>query len=645
VPVSELAPLTPPALDHVIRKCLAKDPDDRWQSIHDVADQLRWISDAGSKAGEAAPVLARKKTKLRMAWALHAATALVAVGATIGVMQFREERPRTTRLSLLPPDKMTFDPQFGAMALSPDGRRIAFLARGENGPRMLWVRSLDALSAQPLAGTEDSFFPFWSPDSRYIGFFSTGKLRKIDANGGPPFAICDAADFRGGTWGKDGTILFTPSPRDPIYSVSSAGGVSTAVTAFDAKGLEASHRFPSFLPDGKHFLFLVEENLAEGRTGDFGLWIGSLGSKERRRVLTTNSSARYATSGHILFLRDRTLVAQRFNARSLELEGEPVPVAENLTRTLRWETTFSLSDTGTLAYQAGVAAELSQLVVIDREGKDVRVAGKPADYRTIALSHDGKRIAASVLDSKTQKTDIWVIGVERGTSTRITFDPEDDNNPSWSADDRYIHFTSYRQGNVDMFRKSSSGTGVEELVLGDPGSTTLMSVTADGKTGAAITQTRQGWDISLMDMEKRTVKPFVQTPFNELFPMLTRDGRWLLYHSNESGRAEVYVQRIDGEGGKWQISTDGGARARWGRGEREIVYLSGDKLMLVDVQLGPEFSASVPRPWMTPGVRPAPGPQFAMSPDGSHVLVNRLIDVPVVTPVTIVQNWVEDLPK
>ncbi|HSG66891.1 MAG TPA: protein kinase, partial [Gammaproteobacteria bacterium] len=221
-PLSEIAPLTPPALDHVIRKCLAKDPEDRWQSIHDVADQLQWISEAGSKAGEPAPVLARRKTKLRAAWALHAATALVTVAATLGVVYATKQPPRVVRSSLLPPEKASFEPSSGAMVLSPDGRRIAFVAQTEDRESLLWVRSLDALSAQPLAGTDRATFPFWSPDSRFIAFFSGGKLRKIDANGGPPQAICDAQNGRGGAWNEEGTILFTPTTTDAIFRVSSA---------------------------------------------------------------------------------------------------------------------------------------------------------------------------------------------------------------------------------------------------------------------------------------------------------------------------------------------------------------------------------------------------------------------------------------
>ncbi|HET7712338.1 MAG TPA: protein kinase [Thermoanaerobaculia bacterium] len=649
-PISELAPLTPPALDHVIRKCLAKDPDDRWQSAHDLADQLRWIAEAGSRAGEPAPVLAKRKARLHAAWGLHAATALVAILATVGYFQLRDVPPRVVRSSILPPDKTQFDPNSGAMALSPDGRRIAFVAGGAESRAMLWVRALDALTAQPLAGTENAQFPFWSPDSRFLGFFSAGKLRKIDANGGPPQAICDATAGRGGTWSKEGTILFTPSPTDGIYKVSSAGGAPVAVTELDTKIGETSHRFPVFLPDGVHFLYLVEAPTeTKGSEGGFTLFAGSTESKERTRLLATNSSARYAKSGHILFLRDRTLLAQRFDAKKLALAGEGVPVAENMTRTTRFETLFSVSDTGLLAFQSGAGSELSSLVWIDRDGRDLETVGKPADYRSIALSHDDKRVSVAILDPKSVKTDVWVLDIERGTSTRLTFDPEDDSAPLWSPDGKRVYFTSHRQGRGDIYWKSSSGTGADTVFIADPEWSILRSLSADGSTGAIMTlnATRKtGWDISTVNIADGKMRELLQTPFHELLPELSADGRWMAYTSNESGRTEVYLQALQDEGGKWQISTDGGGRPRWVRGDRELVFQSpDDKLMVADVKLTPEFTASVPRLLVDPNLRQLAGMQYAISADGKRILVNRAIEQSVVTPVTLVQNWTAALEK
>jgi Tol biopolymer transport system component len=647
-PVSQLVPLTPPALDHLIKKCLEKDPDDRWQSARDIADQLRWIVDAGSRAGEAAPVLAKRKARTRFAWALNAATAVVAVLATIGAVKLMTAPPRVVRSSLLPPEKNQYAPGQGAMALSPDGLRIAFVARNDDGKQMLWVRALDALTAQPLAGTDDASHPFWSPDNRFIGFFSSGKLRKIDANGGPPQALCDASSGRGGSWSKGGAIVFTPSPTDVLYKVSAAGGAPVALTEFDVKNAETSHRFPDFLPDGVHFIFLVEARAeTEGSQEGFTLFTGSTESKDRKRVVATNSSARYARSGHVLFLRDRTLMAQPFGAGKRELAGDAVPVADSLTRTSRWETPFSVSDNGHLAFQAGAASELSHLVWIDREGRDLETVGKPADYRSFALSHDGKRVAAQILDPKTQKADVWALDLERGTSTRLTFDPGEDYAPIWSADDKRVYFTSARQGRGDIFQKSSSGTGTDELVLADPELSILWSLSSDGRTGAIMTNNgakKTGWDISIFDVATGKTRVFLETPFGELGPTLSSDGRWLAYFSNDSGTSEVYVQSLGTDGGKWQISTDGGNRPRWSRDDSEMFFQSpDDKLMVVDVKLQPAFTASVPRLLVDPKIRQLNGMQYAISPDGKRILVNRAIEQPVVTPITLVQNWTEGL--
>ncbi len=647
-PVSEFAPLTPPALDYVIKKCLAKEPEDRWQSAHDIADQLKWIADAGSQAGEAAPVLARRKARLRAAWGLHAVTALIAMLATLGVLQLRSKPPRVVRSSILPPDKTQFAPVAGAMALSPDGLRIAFIARGEDGKEMLWTRALDALTAQPLSGTDGSSHPFWSPDSRFLGFFSGGKLRKIDANGGPPQALCDAPAGRGGSWNSTGTILFTPGANDAIHKVSSAGGTPVAVTKLDAKTGEKSHRFPAFLPDGVHFLYSVEAlNPTTGSEGGFGLFAGSTESMGRTRLLATNSSARYAKSGHVLFLRDRTLLAQRFDARKLQLVGEAFPVAENMNRTGRSETIVSVSDGGLLAFQAGAETELSTLVWMDREGKDLETVGKPADYSSIALSHDGRRVAASINDPKSLNQDVWVLDLERGTTTRLTFDPAGDRAPIFSADDKRVYFTSERQGLGDVFWKSSSGTGADGVLLADPGWSILRSVSADGSIGVINTNSgasKTGWDISLLNFSDGKVHPFLQTPFDELGPVISPDGLWLVYNSNASLRAEVYVQSLTDEGGKWQISTDGGRQARWSRGASEIVFLSpDDKLMAVDVKLNPIFTASVPRLLFDPRLRQQPATQFVVAADGNRILVNRAIQQNAVVPLTIVQNWTATL--
>ena len=422
------------------------------------------------------------------------------------------------------------------------------------------------------------------------------------------------------------------------------------MTELDAKTAETSHRFPAFLPDGVHFLFLVEARAdTEGSQEGYTLFAGSIESKERKRLFATNSSARYAKSGYILFLRDRTLLAQQFDAGKLDAIGDAVPVADNMSRTSRYETMFSVSDNGLLAFQAGAASELSHFVWTDRDGRDLEVAGKPADYRGLALSHDGKRVATGILDPKTQKQDVWVLDLERGTSMRLTFDPADDIAPIWSPDDKTVYFTSMRQGRGDIYRKSSAGTGTDELVLADPEVSALSSLSADGRTGGMITNnmtTKTGWDISILDVATGKPRVFLQTPFMELGAALTSDARFLAYSSNESGQNEVYVQSLGTDGGKWQISTAGGGRPRWNHDNSELIFQSSDdKLMAVDVKFLPTFAASVPRLLFDPKMRAVPGYQYALSPDGKRFLINRAIEQPVVTPVTLVQNWTQGLGK
>jgi Tol biopolymer transport system component len=365
--------------------------------------------------------------------------------------------------------------------------------------------------------------------------------------------------------------------------------------------------------------------------------------------VATSASARYASSGHLLFLRDRTLVAQPFDPGRLELSGDAVPVAENMSRTGRYEAIFSVSDTGLLLYQPGAASEDSRLVWLDRDGREQGTVGRPADYRNPVLSHDRKRVAASILDPQTQQADIWILDIERGTSTRLTFDPAYDVRPLWSADDRTIYFASDRSGGFDIYSKASAGTGTAELVYGSEAPDYLWSLSSDGKTGWLFSNNVMGktsWDISRVDLETQEAKIFLQTPFRELGPSPSPDGRGLLYSSDESGRDELYVQSLGDDGGKWQISTDGGGWGEWTRDGREIVYRGGDgMLMAVDVSLEPTFAAGIPEALFDPRERDAVGQQYDVTPDGLRFLVNQPLEQPVVEPLILVQNWARELER
>ncbi|MDZ4805974.1 MAG: protein kinase [Candidatus Eisenbacteria bacterium] len=649
-PMGELIPLTPPALEHVVRRCLEKEPDDRWQSAADIGNQLRWISEAGSRAGEAAPLAARRRFRLRTAWALNAATAAAAVIMTLAFATLRHEPMPAINSSVLPPKDLRFDSGLGAAVLAPDGQRLAFVAVGQDGKSALWIRTFSTGSAQLMPGTERATHPVWSPDSRQVAFFSLGKLRRIDAAGGPPQAICDAADGRGAAWGSGGTILFTPGTGMPLHRVPVTGGTPVAETALDSSRSEVSHRYAEFLPDGKHYLFLVE-SAAEtpGTDQGFAVFAGELGSKQKKLVVATNGQARYSpATGYLLFVRAGTLVAQKFDPRTQGLSGEALPVAENVKRSARFEADFSISRNGLLAFEVGSATEPAQLVLIDRSGRDVGLASKTvADYRAPRFSRDESRVVAAIADPGTTKGDIWVLDVARGTSTRLTFDPESDWAPFWSPDDRKIYFSSSRAGKSDVYSKSSSGTGKDEPVYGSPNPDYLWTVSPDGATAWVVTfPPKMGSDILRLDLQTGQASVFMSTPFNETHPVPSPDGRWLAYTSNESGRDEIYVQSLLDDGGKWQISTDGGSRPAWTRGGREIIYQGADrKLVAVDIRLEPMFQAGTPNPLFDPRARVQNLQAWDVSADGERFLVNRAIETRGVEPITLVQNWPATLKK
>ena len=636
--VTTLQPLTPPPLEHVIRRCLEKNPEGRWQSAYDVKSQLEWIAEAGSKAGIAAPVLRRRKNRERLAWALHPLTALAAVALTWGVIEWRKEPPQLILTSVTAPSKTNFLFLHGSPHVSPDNTRLAYVAQPENGRRMLWVRPLHGVAAQPLAGTEEAMHPFWSPDSAHLGFFAAGKLKRISAAGGPPQTVCDASDGRGGTWSRDGVILFTPSIRDGIYRVPAVGGAPAAVTRLDERQ-DSSHRFPTFLPDGRHFIY------SHQYTGEahekHALVLASLDGKIKRPLVTTRANGMYVSPGYLVFWRDGSLLAQRFDAEKHTLEGEPVPIAENVEYTGKFEAIFSANNAGTLAFHQGSGSTLSRLIWVDRSGKEIGHVGAPADYHHPSLSHDGTRVAASIIDGATRRSDIWIHDLRRGTTARLTVDPADEVRPIWSPDDKIIAYSSNRTSAGDIFTRRSSGLGAEEPLYLNP----QWSVA----TGwSAVTQTiviqenhpGTGWDIWLYSLSDRKSRVLLQTKFNETSAQISPNGKWLLYQSNDSNRPQIYVQDLTGDGGKWPISPERGVLPRWSSSGREIFYWTEDEhLISVPVEDSQEFQAGPPQRLFKTAIRTAPGMQYDVARDAKRFLLNVPLQEPEVAPITLVQNW------
>jgi eukaryotic-like serine/threonine-protein kinase len=646
-PISQIQAMAPPALDRVARSCLAKDPEDRWQSAHDVAGELKWIGESDSQAGAAAPVVVRRKNRERLAWEMTAVILFVALAAAVVTAARYAHRvgalSRPMRLSIALPEKSALR----AVALSPDGTKLVFVGRDSSGKNALWIRALDSLALQPLPGTENPSFPFWSPDSRFIGFFADGKLKKINASGGSPQTLCDAPVNRGGTWNRDGVILFAPVVTGPLYRVSASGGVPIPVTRFDPSRGEASHRWPFFLPDGRHFLYDVASFGSGGQQEKMGIYVGSLDSKEEKFLLRANSSVAYAPPGYLLFFRERSLMAQSFDAKGMHVTGEPFSIAEEVQYfPQHYGALFSVSENGVLLYQARSTSGVSQLVWFDRSGKEMGSLGAPANQANPRISQDGKRVALDIIDPQIGNMDIWIYESSGGVATRFTSDPAFEADPIWSPDGSRIVFFSNRKGGPDLRQKSSSGAGSEEVVLHSESSKYPTDWSPDGRFilyRAFDAKTNLELWVQPFGGDRRPI-PFLKARFGADLGQFSPDGRWVAYASNESGKWEIYVAPFPGPGSNWKVSSAGGSEPRWRRDGKELFYLAPDeKLMAVEVKEGSTFSADAARPLFQTRRREHISSNdlfsYDVSADGQRFLVNTDIGEVTSPPLTVVLNW------
>ena len=589
-----------------------------------------------SEAGLSERVVTRGIRREVFAW-IAAGVLLVALAFVY--YRHASEEARTLKLSLPPPEKAAF---FGPPAVSPDGRRVTFAAKvGERS--QLWVRDLDSLAARALAGTEGAFNPFWSPDNRFIAFFAGGKLKKVELAGGPAQTLCDAAAGRGGAWSRTGVIVFTPGIFDGLYRVPGAGGVATPLIALDQSLGEDSLRCPWFLPDGHHFLYTARNSDGEKSA----IYAGDLGSKEKRRILTAGSNAVYAPPGFVLFLRERTLMAQPFDAGSIQTTADPFPIAEKVDFLANLGGFFSVSQNGLLAYLSSSGGNM-QLSWFDRGGKPLGTVGAPGNVFSPSISPDASTVAVDRSDSEGGNIDIWLHDLARGATSRFTFGPKQNFGPVWSPDGSRIVFGSNRDGTVRLYLKPTGGAGKEEVLL------SLRGVPSDwSRDGRFViftqSDTKARYDIWVLPLSSDRPPvpgkpfPFLQTEFNEFGAKLSPDSKWVAYTSNESGQNEVYAQTFPSPGGKSQISTGGGNRPVWRRDGRELFYIAADgKLMAVEVKTGSKLEASAPKPLFDAHLVSR---SFDISPDGRRFLLANPLEDAGHTPMTVVVNWTGEVKR
>jgi predicted Ser/Thr protein kinase len=635
-PVSAVQPMIPPAFDRVVQSCLAKDPDERWQTAHDVKLQLQWIAEGGSVVGLPAPVAARRKSRERLAWIASAIAVLAAALFAVGYVR-RAPAPLLQRFEIAPPPELV---TVGSPRISPDGRSLVFRGVDSTGNAQLWIRPMDSVDARPIAGTEgaeDDARPMWSPDSRYIAFFVGDKLKKVPVAGGPAQTICDA-DGADGSWSTSGEILYDGASNAPLMRVSAAGGIAKPEVSFDdVEGL-GSLGWPEFLPDGQQFIFL-----AGTRDSQSTVMIQSLGSGERRVLMTSDSRVQYVEPGYLIYVLNGMLVAHPFDADAGTLSSDPLPLADSIGVNPVGLADFSVSHNGTLAYRGGQTG-VRKLLWRDRAGRELGQVGEAAEYMNSSISPDGKRVVVDVVEADGSNVDLWIHDLERGVATRFTFDAGYDITPIWSPDGSRIVFSSSRgEGSDALYWKDASGAGAGELVLAREEDIYPGDWTNDGSVlvyGAQSADT--SWDIWALPMDGSGEPiPVLQSEFAEVRASLSPDGRWMVYESNESGDWEVYVTQFPDPGGKWQVSTNGGSEPRWSADGSGIFYLDvTQKLVTVPVSTGDTFRAGLPETLFDAGLFPLLARnRYSVTDDGERFLMLSPIGGESIRPISVVLNW------
>jgi Tol biopolymer transport system component len=637
-PPTRLRPITPRGLEQVIQTCLAKDPNERFQSAHDVKLALTMLSDRTDRIFPAPAVTqhARTERKLPM-WpiALVAAIALIALAG----WYFRPRaESRSFRFTVPPPAGAAFVSlgEGGGFALSPDGRQLVFAATTPDGRSFLWLRALDNEEPRRLDSTEGAEYPFWSPDSRSIAFFAEGKMKRVALPGGPAETICEAPTARGGTWSGE-AIIFAPSPAGPLMRVSPGGGLLTPVTRFTPR--TRSHRWPVALPDGEHFLFVAQSSDA----AEEGVWVGSTKTNELKRVLTSTTSVAFGAPDRLYHVREHVLVRQAFDARTFEVSGEPLVIADKIVffRDRGW-VPLSAANDGTVAFRRDATLKM-RVAWYDRTGRHLATIGDPGEYEGVSLSPDGARVAFGAFYPDEGLNHISLCGAGEGVPRRFTFSRSNQYSPIWSPDSAQVAFSDDGIGVDTLKRKPASGAGEEEPITRKPEySQYAQSWSPDGQFILfQRDDSHNGHDIGglpLADVTKAFT--FIGGPTDESQAQFSPDGKWVAYASDESGRPEVYVQRFPAAGAKWQVSSGGGEQPRWRRDGQELFYVGEDRrLRAVAIRPGGAFDAAAPAPLFDSGIGVgylAVSQSYDVTSDGQRFIIAAIDPLLPAAPISVV---------
>jgi Tol biopolymer transport system component len=656
-PISTLAPLAPPVLDRIVKTCLAKDPEDRWQTARDVALQLQFLRDEGSAAGPRAPLQAQPGRAAILPWIIGAAGLALAVLALTS--RLRQNSPARAMLSFLVPPPNTSFQVYGAnnagVALSPDGRRLAFGTREPDGSSRLWVRELDALDPYPVPGGDGVLFPFWSPDSRSIGFFAKGRLKVVEASPSPPLPreLADVVEPRGGSWAQDGTILYSGGNLSPVMRVAAAGGKPTAATRLASD--EIAHRWPHFLPDGRRFLYEIRKASPDPNApaaGPHAIYQGSLDVEERHLILSEHTSATYVSPGYLIFRRANNLMAVACDPKSLAIRGEPLVVVSDIQGfAATGGSIFSVSG-NLLVYSPRVGASSTRIVWLDRSGKELSTVGPPDPYVYMGVSADGGSAVVARIEDPLPP-DLWLFDTVVGRGMRLTRDAVAQVAPVISSDGKRIFFSAYSKGPWDLWEMTPQGAKEKKPFLESGSTKTANDISPDGRYLLYREfDPRTRGDLKVVPLNgDRQPRTYLATPDDESNGDFSPDGRWVAYASDESGRKEVYAASFPDPTRRFRVSADGGSQPRWSRDGKELFYVRAGQLLTVPVGRqgdDPTFGQSrllFPLPFLAmndPGFDQIT--RYDVAPDGRFLALLRSgEDAP--TPLVLVQNWRETLKK